>query len=319
MRRAVELALHAPSVHNTQPWRWRLGDDHVELHADWNRHLIGTDPDRRDLVLSCGAALHHVRVALAGLGVASDTVRLPDPENSAHLATVHARPGQPDARDGELMRAIPGRRTDRRLFSMRPVPPEQLQALASRAAGLGAALHAVVDERARGRLDATLTEAAAHQHYIVGYTAELAIWTRRYAGSHDGIPPASRPGPGAGSDFCGLGRLPRVRASGGPREPAEDAAVMTVLTTHDDDILARLRAGEASSAVLLAATRQGLATTPLSQALAVAHTRRRLREDILRTPDNPQLIIRMGWAPDCAAELPPTPRRRLEAMLVTLD
>jgi nitroreductase len=57
---AIEHALRAPSVHNTQPWRWRIRPNAVELHADWNRHLVATDPDRRDLVLSCGAALHHV-------------------------------------------------------------------------------------------------------------------------------------------------------------------------------------------------------------------------------------------------------------------
>ncbi len=42
---AVERAVRAPSVHNTQPWRWRVGDDAVQLHADWTRHLVATDPD----------------------------------------------------------------------------------------------------------------------------------------------------------------------------------------------------------------------------------------------------------------------------------
>src|SRR5581483_508153 len=81
--RAVERALQAPSVHNTQPWRWRIGDDTIDLLADRTRHLPSTDPDGRDLVISCGAALHHLRVALADLRVATSTDRLPDPENSA--------------------------------------------------------------------------------------------------------------------------------------------------------------------------------------------------------------------------------------------
>jgi hypothetical protein len=59
---AVQHAMRAPSVHNTQPWLWRIGPGVVELHADWTRHLAATDPDRRDLLLSCGAALHHLRV-----------------------------------------------------------------------------------------------------------------------------------------------------------------------------------------------------------------------------------------------------------------
>ena len=88
---AVERALRAPSVHNTQPWRWRVDDDAVQLHADWTRHLVATDPDRRDLVLSCGAALHHLLVALAARGLEADVDRLPDPDDTGHLATVTLR------------------------------------------------------------------------------------------------------------------------------------------------------------------------------------------------------------------------------------
>ena len=90
---AVEHALRGPSVHNTQPWRWRIGADAVHLHADWTRHLVATDPDRRDLVLSCAAALHHLLVALAARGLEASVDRLPDPDDVGHLATVTLHPG----------------------------------------------------------------------------------------------------------------------------------------------------------------------------------------------------------------------------------
>lgn len=127
---AVEDALRAPSVHNTQPWRWRIGYDRIELHADWDRHLTVTDPDRRDLVLSCGAALHHLRVALAARGIAADVQRLPDPEDTGHLATVLVREEQTgrDA-DSALYPVIALRRTDRRRMSHRPVPRDHLRSL----------------------------------------------------------------------------------------------------------------------------------------------------------------------------------------------
>ena len=44
-RRVVELACRAPSVHNTQPWAWRIGPDRIELYADWSRQLPASDPD----------------------------------------------------------------------------------------------------------------------------------------------------------------------------------------------------------------------------------------------------------------------------------
>src|SRR6476620_3890280 len=67
LTRAVGRALRAPSVHNSQPWQWRISDGVVELHADPDRHLVGTDPDRRDLVISCEAARS------SGYGVAPGT------------------------------------------------------------------------------------------------------------------------------------------------------------------------------------------------------------------------------------------------------
>ncbi|MDX6584329.1 MAG: hypothetical protein QOI10_3513, partial [Solirubrobacterales bacterium] len=60
---ALELAVRAPSLHNTQPWRWRVGDESVQLYLDQARQLPATDPEGRELIISCGAALHHLLVA----------------------------------------------------------------------------------------------------------------------------------------------------------------------------------------------------------------------------------------------------------------
>ena len=100
----LEHAVRAPSVHNTQPWRWRIRDDSVELYADWTRHLPWTDPDRRDLLISCGAALHHLRVALARQGLAVAVDRFPDPDHEGHLAAVTIRPGQGDPAEASSTR-----------------------------------------------------------------------------------------------------------------------------------------------------------------------------------------------------------------------
>jgi len=66
---------------------------------------------------------------------------------------------------------------------------------------------------------------------------------------------------------------------------------------------------------LLTATRQGLATTPLSQATEVATSRELLRE-VVGIPEQPQLVLRVGWAATRAAELPDTPRRDLASVLI---
>ena len=85
---ALALAVRAPSVHNSQPWRWRVGDESVHLYADPTRHLPRIDPARRDLMLSCGVALQHFTVALSALGWQSAVHRFPNPADPDHLASI---------------------------------------------------------------------------------------------------------------------------------------------------------------------------------------------------------------------------------------
>jgi nitroreductase len=315
----MEHALLAPSVHNTQPWKWRVSADAVELYADPDRHLVGTDPDSRDLVISCGAALHHLRVALAASGAAVAVVRLPDPEDRMLMAVVRVVEGPIDESAAALAGAIGDRHSDRRAFASEPAHPAQLHLLTDRAAAEDARLVPVVSDEARARLATVLGEAARTERTAPGYAAELAMWSRRYRGSHDGLPTHSRTTRGIGPQTSvGLRQFPvgDLRQVAQPLAAGPDGATLMVLTTTGDGPFDWLRAGEATSAALLVATRIGLATTVLSQAAEVADTRRQLADIVLRVPEHAQLVLRVGRAPDGAPPLSPVPRRPLGAMLI---
>ena len=314
LEQAVERALAAPSVHNTQPWRWRNGSDRSELHADRDRHLAGTDPEGRDLVISCGAALHHLRVALAGAGFASCTVRTPDPEDRHHLATVQVVDGPPDPGDTALFGQLTRRRTDRRGYVGPSVSQPTVDQLVRAATVRGAMLRPVTDPARRQQLLAVLEDAAARQPHTPGYLAVLMTWTHRYADAKDGVPrqavPRSWP-----TDARHLQRFPAgtLRSDVG-LDPG--AGMLFALCTREDDETAQLIAGEAASAVLLTATRAGLASAPMSQAVELATTRDRLRRQVLGVPEYPQLVIRVGRSPAGSAALPPTPRRSIRSVLL---
>jgi hypothetical protein len=315
---ATEHALLAPSVHNTQPWKWRVSTDAVELYADPDRHLVGTDPDSRDLVISCGAALHHLRVALAAAGIAVAVERLPDPEDRTLLAVVRIVDGPIDENAAALAGAIGDRRSDRRAFAPDPAHPAQLRLLTERAADEDVRLVPVLSDEARARLATVLGEAARTERAAPGYAAELALWSNRYPGSHDGVPIHSRTSRGAGPETVGLRQFPTggLRQVAQPLTTVSDGATLMVLTTTGDGPGDWLRAGEATSAALLVATRIGLATTVLSQAAEVPDTRRKLAGVVLRVPEHAQLVLRVGRTPAGAATLPPTPRRPLSAVLL---
>src|SRR5262245_17662432 len=121
LRSAAEAALRAPSILNTQPWRWHVTADALELYADPDRQLPVVDPDHRLSTISCGIALHHARTALAAEGRTDQVTRLPDadqPDLLARIAITASR--HPTAADVRRYETTLIRHTDRRLFTGQP-------------------------------------------------------------------------------------------------------------------------------------------------------------------------------------------------------
>lgn len=311
----LSLATRAPSIHNSQPWQWRVGDESLHLYADAERQLPNTDPDSRDLLLSCGASLHHAVVALAALGWQAKVTRLPDPLHPAHLAAIEVYRHPASALDIALAAAIPKRRTDRRHYGWWPVPAADITLMGSRAARAGVMLRQV---ESLPKLRSIVAEAVWQHATDADYLTELAAWSGRYA-SVSGVPARNTPpsdptAPMPGRIFAGpaLAQPPDT-------ESADDGAVVLALGTKDDSRLAGLRAGEGTSLVLLTATALGLSSCPVTEPLEIAETREAVRNDVFGVSGYPQMLLRVGWAPVNADPLPSTPRRPLADVAAWLD
>ena len=310
---AIGLANRAPSVHNSQPWRWLLGDQSIHLMADATRRLAVADADGRDLLLSCGAALHHLQVALAALGWRAIVHRIPNPSDPDHLAAVELSARAPSEKDIALVGAISRRQTDRRRYSSWHVPNGHLDLMVRRAGRAGALLVPATDRDTRHRLTRAIDDAARRQQDDPDYAMELAVWSGRSRVAEDGVlaasaPPASRRhGDTTMRTFHG-GTLAEVETGRGET----DGGRLLVLATLADDPVSVLRAGEAASAALLTATDLGLATCLLSQPLEIPGTRAVIRDQVLDGVAYPHLILRTGWLPTSAPPLPPSPRRTSE-------
>jgi nitroreductase len=315
IRTALSLATRAPSVHNSQPWRWRVGPHSLHLYADYDRRLPNTDPDNRDLLLSCGASLNHCVVGLAALGWQTKIHRFPNPGDDVHLAAIELDRRTAADVDVALAAAIPRRRTDRRHYSSWPVPLGDIALMGARAARAGVTLR-----RVEALTDiSNLVAQAARQHAAdYEYLSELATWSGRY-GSKAGVP--ARNTPKSDPTAALPGRVFAGTALAQPPDggPADDNAIVVALGTSGDDQMARLRAGEAASLVLLTATALGLASCPITEPLEVAQTRAAARATIFGAGDYPQILVRIGWAPVNADPLPSTPRRPMSEVVERLD
>lgn len=308
VRAAIALAMRAPSIHSSQPWHWRLGYNSLHLFAD-HSSFPGKDPNEPDLLITCGSTLHHLRAAFAAEGWATVVHRVPNPADPSHLASVEFYPRIATNDDISLAAAIPRRRMDHRRFSSWRVPLPLLNLLAERAEAQGAALRPALDPDVRFQLISAIAATGQSRDGRADHASEVAL----LAGVHLGGGPAAG-APPAGGQLAYRDSMPMVDSDDLP--PAEagesDSAELLIISTSSDDRISRLRAGEAMSAVLLTATDLHLASCPIGGLLASDSTVQMVRDQVLSGDGYPQLVIRVGWAPNEYDPVPPSPRRAVE-------
>lgn len=312
VRRLVELACLAPSVHNTQPWRWHISGHTVELHADRDRQLQVADPRGRNLAISCGTALHHAQVAAAALGLATAVRRLPDENDPDLLALIELRPTERTHESVVDLQALEQRCTDRRRFTSWPVPEGRLQHLAIVTEDGFAHVRPLTDVTSRFRTELLVNRAMTRQESDRRFTAEQQEWIDH--SGVDGIPAGVIPAvdtPRNRRSRFGHGLYPDAA-----QELVEASDGLVAITTDEEGVLWWLRAGEMLSAVWLEATKGGLSVVPLSQVIEVDETRAELFQAVFAGREAPQILVRIGWQQIGRSSLPRTPRRPLAEVLL---
>jgi len=307
----------APSLHNAQPWAFRVGPAEVEVYADLGRRVPVADPDDRQLFLGIGAAVFGVRLALAQLGL-RPVVRLARQPAHPDLAAVVAAAGPARPADAAVTRVLYGqlehRRTVRGPFTDDAVPVPLQVRLAEVARRECVTPHWVVRREAREALAAIVLAAEQEQQADPRLRAELAYWTGPDpAGEGAGIPAENlreaAATAGAGARFA----LRGFPGSGDDPGRPEAHPGIVVLATPTDRRADWLRTGQALHHLLLVLAAVGYAASYLNQPLELPRLRSRLRADLHLT-GAPQLVLRVGRP--AGPPPPPTPRRPVSDVLL---
>ncbi|GIE82318.1 nitroreductase [Actinoplanes philippinensis] len=305
LENCVRAATLAPSLHNSQPWRFRISDGVVDVFADPGRRLDVLDPGGRELMISVGAAVFTLRLRILADGLRPSVAYFPDAERPDLVARVTT--GEPVAAPDETLRlaaAIEHRHTNRQPFARATIPADVLDALRAAAVAEDATL-TVANPVSRNAIIALSQVADRRLRAAGGYRAELARWTTHRQPHRDGVPHTAA-GPWDALETMPIRDFGLLRpAPARPTEAFEPYPVIMVLATAGDDRAAWLAAGQALQRVLLTATWHNLATTPISQPVEIPA----IREQLTDTGAGvwAQMVLRAGYGRPTVA----TPRRPL--------
>jgi hypothetical protein len=309
---AVRAACRAPSLHNSQPWQWVFTGDQLLLFLDPSR-VTDTDQSAREALIGCGAALDHLRVAMAAAGWQSHVDRFPTPDNPNHLASIQFnRLDFVTDRDRRRAGAIWERRTDRLPFSG-PTNWQSFEPAVNNMVDRAAVHLDIFSDDLRPRLVEAAQIAESLRFYDIPYNDELHWWTAPFEAS-EGIPYSALVSAAEG-DRVGIDRVfPVTHQPERRAEIPEDHAKILLLSTDNNSRADALASGEALSAVLLECTIAGLATCPVTH-LTELQVTRELIQSLMDHEAIPQVLVRVGVVPVIEKTPPPTPRRPVSEVL----
>jgi nitroreductase len=310
LRRAAAAAIRAPSLHNSQPWLFRLRDGAIEVLADPSRQLAVADSEGWAVRIACGAATLNARLALTVSGTPPEVMLRPDSAQPDLIARLTPGPGRPATyAEQDLFAAIPSRFSNRLPFWPDAVPAEARARLIEAARAENGWLDLLVGMTALSGFAEIAQSADRVLRRDARYQSELAGWAHADAAA-DGVPAwAGAPSPEP-QDL--LPQRPFAERQRAPGRDFEPEPLVGILGSAGDRPTDQIVAGQALQRVLLTATDAGLASSMISQPIEVAAARDQLRRSLGRF-GVPQMALRIGYGHPGR----PTPRRPLAEVLVT--
>lgn len=311
-REMVRYATLAANGHNTQPWKFAIQEDAIEIHPDFSRRLPVVDPDDRELWISLGCALENLLVSARATGYHPD-VTYPD---ASEVISVKLSPDTPQR--GPLFDAIPVRQNTRSEYDGHPLQTDQLDQLNALALEPGVTLNFVTRSADLETVVEYVNQGNLSQYADKPFVDELISWLRfnkeEALASLDGLYSACSGNPAVPG---WLGRM--FVASTKPEQQADldakkmrSSAGVLVIASETEDRAAWVRTGQVYERVALQMTAGNIKSAMLNQPIEVQDLRVQFQNAMALGSSLPQLLVRFGYAD----ALPKSLRRPVEQILI---
>lgn len=319
-RQIIPSAILAASAHNTQPWKFKVSDNVLDMYIDWSRHLHVSDPELRQLYVSLGCAAANILVAAKYWNNEVETIYFPEGEgeNKPVVRFVFSESDvlENEAETGELFSAIERRHTNRMFYDGKPLVEKERDAIY-----LGVDSRSVVlaeDKQRIGKIAKITEEGTFSTLSRKDFKEELSRWVRNsWTRLHDGMPGYAMGIPAPLSLVAPMMvKVIPIHTQEAPKikKQAESSSAVAVFATQEDKVRDWLKAGEQLQRAWLNATRAGLAAMPIIAAVEAGEKYRNGLKEVLETDMYPQSVLRIGHA--AKNNLRATPRRTMEECLV---
>jgi nitroreductase len=304
----LRYASLAPSSHNTQPWRFLVGRNEVQVFVDKTRWLKVTDADQRELHLSVGCALENLLIAAEHFGYGHQVAYFPEPNQEELVAIVKFVPqGQPSPfRPPVLFEAMAIRHTNYKVYEPRPISEDDQKRLWACCVEESFWLYMTSSPEIKRQVDDLIARADAIQFADPAWREELGYWMGQGV---FGTPWAIAKLSQLALPHLNLGKLTAKKDS----QAFLSAPVVGLLSSRKNDRDAQVKTGQLFERIYLMAATLGIRVQPMSQVMQIPELKVKLAQLILVPTVFPQQLFRLGYA---EPEKEHTPRRPLEEVLV---
>lgn len=312
MRELIRYATLAANGHNTQPWKFAVKEDAIEIHPDYTRRLPVVDPQDRELWISLGCALENLLVAARATGYAAE-VTYPEAADYIHIRLTADSP-----QNSPLLAAIELRQNTRSEYDGQPVKAADLDQIQALPLESGIELRYVLNPTGLETVLDYVNEGNLRQYADKAFIDELVYWLRfnkkEALASLDGLFSGSSGNP----EVPGwLGRLfvagakPQQQADAEAKKLRSSPGAVVIASTADDKA-AWVRTGQVYERLALTMTSLNIKSAFLNQPLEVVDLRSQFQHGMGLGAFAPQLLVRFGYA----AAMPRSLRRPVEQVIM---